>query len=176
MPDGFWTTVLMVSEDQLVERVSRKFPSRAGGLRVGMGDDAAVLRPRGQSELVLTTDAFLENVHFLRSVHPPNAVGYKALARATSDIAARGARPRYFLLGFALPAACTEKWLDDFLDGMARAACRFGLTLAGGDTTKYPSIAINLTVVGEIDPGRRDFAFRREARGFDLRQRQIGRS
>ena len=144
----------MVSEDQLIERVRRKFPSTTRSLRAGIGDDAAVIRPSGRAEWVVTTDALLENVHFLRRVHPPKAVGYKALARATSDLAAMGARSRYFLLTLALPLSCTKKWLDEFLEGMALAARRFGLILVGGDTTKYSSIVISLTVLGEIDPGR----------------------
>src|ERR1700678_4452586 len=89
---GLETTVQMSSEENLIERVRRKFPSLAGslpagaghaGVLVGMGDDAAVLRPRAGKDLVVTTDAFLENVHFLRNVHPPTAVGYNSLARAT---------------------------------------------------------------------------------------------
>src|SRR6266699_1619030 len=155
IPDGFWTTVLMASERQLIERAARILPSQIGaGLRVGIGDDAAVMRPRDGFEWVLTTDAFLENVHFLRRTHPPQAVGYKALARATSDLAAMGARPRYFLLSLALPPSCTGKWFDRFLEGMSRAARRFGLVLAGGDTTRNPQAAINLTVMGEVVPGR----------------------
>lgn len=144
----------MVSEDQLIQRVMRRFPSIKQGLRVGIGDDAAVLRPRACTEWVVTTDAFLENVHFLRKVHPAKAVGYKALARATSDIAAMGARARYFFLTLGLPDACAEAWLDDFLYGMAQAGRRFGLTLAGGDTTKYPVVVTSITVVGEIDRGK----------------------
>ena len=155
----------MVSEDQLVERVRRLFLSRSvrglhgarlknAGLSVGIGDDAAVLRQGAGAEWVVTTDAFLENVHFLRNVHPPKAVGYKALARATSDIAAMGARARYFFLTLGLPDACAGAWLDDCLGGMRRAARRFGLTLAGGDTTKYPEVVITLTVVGDIDRGK----------------------
>src|ERR1700730_14999059 len=116
----------MSSESRLIERVVRKLPSQmGGGLRIGIGDDAAVLRPRSGTDRVLTTDAFLENVHFLLRVHPPEAVGYKALARATSDLAAMGARPRYFLLSLALPISCTGKWYDGFLKGMARAARTF---------------------------------------------------
>jgi thiamine-monophosphate kinase len=119
-----------------------------------MGDDAAVLRPGTGAEWVVTTDAFLENVHFLRKIHPPKAVGYKALARATSDIAAMGARPRYFFLTLALPDTCAGAWLDEFLDGMARAARRFGLILAGGDTTKYSLVVTSFTVLGEIERGK----------------------
>ena len=107
----------MVSENQLIERVRRRLPSKGDGLREGIGDDAAVLRPKGGAEWVVTTDAFLENVHFLRKIHPAKAVGYKALARATSDIAAMGARARYFFLTLGLPDACAGTWLDDFLDG-----------------------------------------------------------
>jgi thiamine-monophosphate kinase len=143
----------MSSEAELIERIRRKFASTGYGVSTGNGDDAAVLRSPKSAEWVLSTDAFLENVHFLRRVHPPKAVGYKALARATSDLAAMGARPRYFLLSLALPAACTAKWLDDFLGGMALAARRFGLMMVGGDTTMYPTVVVSLTVIGEIHPG-----------------------
>ncbi|MFZ0882266.1 MAG: thiamine-phosphate kinase [Candidatus Acidiferrales bacterium] len=76
----------------------------ASALRLGIGDDAAILAPTGRSEWVLTCDAFLEGVHFLTKTHPPDSVGYKSLARATSDLAAMGATPRYFLLTLALPS------------------------------------------------------------------------
>ena len=85
----------------------------------------------------------------------PESVGYKALARATSDLAAMGARPRYFLLTLALPDACTRKVAGRFprRDGACGPAISASL-LAGGDTTKYPSVVINLTVIGEVEPGR----------------------
>jgi thiamine-monophosphate kinase len=144
----------MVREEQLVERVRRRFPSAADGLRIGIGDDAAVLRPGVGTEWVVTTDAFLENVHFLQKIHPPKAVGYKALARAASDLAAMGARARYFFLTVGLPETCAGPWLDGFLNGIAHAARRFGLILAGGDTTKYPLVVASLTVMGEVDRGK----------------------
>ena len=143
----------MVREEQLIERVRRKLPIHSHGLRVGIGDDSGVLRPGGRFEWVVTTDAFLENVHFLRSVYPPRAAGHKAIARATSDIAAMGARARYFFMTLGLPETCSGAWLDGFLDGMARAARRYGLALAGGDTTKYESVIASLTVLGEIESG-----------------------
>jgi thiamine-monophosphate kinase len=145
---------MMASEHELIERVRRRLPIAGDGLRAGIGDDAAVLRLGGGAEWVVTTDAFLENVHFLRTVHPPKAVGYKALARATSDVAAMGARARFFFLTLGLPDACTGAWFDDFLDGLGRAARRFGLILAGGDTTKYPAVIASLTVLGQVDRGK----------------------
>src|SRR5579862_8300830 len=144
----------MTKEEQLIERFRERVPSRHRGLRVGIGDDAAVLEPEEGKDWVITTDSFLENVHFLRKLHPPEAAGYKALARATSDIAAMGARARFFFVTMGLPEAVSGRWLDAFLRGMTRAARRFGLVLAGGDTTKYPSLVASFTVLGECQRGR----------------------
>lgn len=144
----------MPNEGALIEQIRRTLPSRDRGLRIGIGDDAAVFRPPRAREWVVTTDMFLENVHFLASAYPPDAVGYKALARATSDLAAMGAQPRYFFLSLALPANRTGEWLGGMLRGMCRAARRFGLTLAGGDTAQNAAVAMSLTVIGEAAPGR----------------------
>jgi thiamine-monophosphate kinase len=148
----------MDSEGQLVERTGRAVPSRigkrpGGALRLGIGDDAAVIAPGGRSEWVLTCDQFLEGIHFLADSHPPDSVGYKALVRATSDIAAMGASPRFFLLALALPFRRTGAWLDAFLRGLARAARLLNLHLIGGDTTEIGKVSINITVLGEIESG-----------------------
>lgn len=118
---------------------------------MGIGDDAAILRSRGHADWVVSCDAFLEGVHFLADVHPPESVGYKALARATSDLAAMGATPRYFLLSLALPAERAGAWLDRLLVGMKLASRHLGLRLAGGDTSRYPLVVLNITVLGEIE-------------------------
>jgi len=149
----------MNAEKKLIERIANAIPFRAwsphhAALRLGIGDDAAVLRPPRHAEWVLTCDAFLENVHFLLRVHTPEAVGYKSLARATSDLAAMGAAPRFFLLSLALPARLTRRWLDQFLAGMASAARKFQLALVGGDTAEHATLAICITVIGEVAPGR----------------------
>jgi len=148
----------MDSEDQLVERTGRAVPSRIGKrargpLRLGIGDDAAVIAPSGHSEWVLTCDQFLEGVHFLADSHPPDSVGYKALVRATSDIAAMGASPRFFLLALALPSRRTGAWLDAVLHGIGRAARLLNLGLIGGDTTEIGKVSINITVLGEVESG-----------------------
>jgi thiamine-monophosphate kinase len=147
----------MKGEDHLIERIARAVPSiigrRSGGtLGLGIGDDAAILSPKGTTEWVLTCDAFLEGVHFLDKWHSADSVGYKSLARATSDITAMGAVPRFFLLTLALPHNRTAAWLDEFLRGMARAARQLGIKLVGGDTTKNPRVLISITVLGEVAP------------------------
>ena len=127
-------------------------------MRLGIGDDAAVIAPRPGTEWVFSCDQFLENVHFLAAAQPPEAIGYKALARATSDLGAMGAKPRFFLMSLSLPAERAGAWLDRMTRGMSRAARQFGLTLAGGDTARSPSrnpfVALNFMVIGEIAAGR----------------------
>ena len=157
----------MGQEGQLIERIRRAIPSReGGGLRLGIGDDAALISSRKGFEWVLSCDAFLEGVHFLAGRHPADSVGFKALARATSDLAAMGAAPRLFLLTLALPASRTGQWLDEFLCGMERAARQLGMRIAGGDSTKSARISISVTVLGEV---RRGLAMRRSgARPGDI--------
>jgi len=146
------------SEILIIERIRKRFGAkgllRARWLPVGIGDDAAVLHsPARGFETVLSCDSFLEGVHFLPKIHPAEAVGYKALARATSDLAAMGARPRYFLMTLALPKGRAGRWLDGFVTGLVRAAREFGMVLAGGDTSEFPSVAVGLTVGGEVRSG-----------------------
>lgn len=152
----------MDAETKLIQRIARALPSEIGargagqadgGLRLGIGNDGAVLAPSGRTEWVLSCDAFLQNVHFLVDRHPAASVGFKSLARAASDLAAMGAFPRYYLLTLALPLDRTGVWLDDFLRGMAKASRQLGMSLIGGDTKRHDSIAISVTVLGEIAPG-----------------------
>jgi thiamine-monophosphate kinase len=123
-------------------------------IALGIGDDAALFQPRLGYEVILTCDWFLEGTHFLREKHPPDAVGWKCLARAVSDVAAMGGAPRCFLLSLALPETHTGQWLDVFLGGLRRASRQFQCALAGGDATRQNGILINITVVGEVRAGR----------------------
>lgn len=147
---------MIVRESELVDRIYGALGGsvRASGeIRLGIGDDAALFRPRPGCELILTCDWFLEGTHFLRDKHPPDSVGWKCLARAVSDIAAMGGGPRCFLLSLAFPASHAGRWLDEFLVGLRRASRRFGCLLAGGDTTQRKEILININVVGEVETG-----------------------
>ncbi len=138
------------------------------GLRVGIGDDAAVLAVRPGEELVVTTDFSLEDVHFRRGWHPPEAVGHKCLARGLSDIAAMGARPVAVFLSLAAPAELTREsesgagvgaWLDRFYSGLLLLAERWQVPLAGGDLAQSPGgrharVAADIIVLGAVERGR----------------------
>jgi thiamine-monophosphate kinase len=116
-------------------------------LRLGIGDDCAILRPPPGHDIVVTTDLSLENVHFRRDWHPPESVGHRCLARGLSDLAAMGATPLAAFLSLAFPPELTvprgrgKAWLDRFLDGFLALASRIGVPLAGGDTAQSPAHA-----------------------------------
>ena len=158
------------SEDSILGKIADSARSRRGwaeqSITLGIGDDAALFRPKPGHETILTCDWFLEGTHFLRDKYPPDSVGWKCLARAVSDVAAMGGTPRCFLLSLALPESHTGRWLDLFLGGLRRASGRFQCALAGGDTTRRNEILVNVTVVGEVRVG--SAALRSGARPGDI--------
>jgi thiamine-monophosphate kinase len=135
--------------------------SRGSVLRVGIGDDAAVLAVRHGEEIVVTTDFSLEDVHFRRGWHAPEAVGHKCLARGLSDIAAMGARPVAAFVSLAVPRELTRgrrSWVDRFYDGLLALAERWQVPLAGGDLAQSPGgaharAAADIVVVGAVKRG-----------------------
>lgn len=140
----------MRSEDELIKRIraaSRRFSPE---LVLGIGDDAAVLkRPPGKWGLV-TTDAFIENVHFRIEYTPPKLLGHKSLAVNLSDIAAMGGVPRYFLLSMAVPEDFDEAYLDQFMEGMLETADRYSTVLVGGDVSASRlGLVVVITVIGD---------------------------
>jgi thiamine-monophosphate kinase len=147
-------------EDDLLEKIRRKLretdshAARNPHLRMAIGDDAAVWRPRPGCETILTCDWFLEGTHFLADKYPPHSVASKCLARAVSDVAAMGGEPRCFLLSLALPAKRTGDWLEKFLFALRAAASTLNCPVAGGDTTRSNHILISITVIGECNRGR----------------------
>jgi len=148
-----------ISEESIVREIARAArtsgrPARKSGVEVSIGDDAAIWRPKKGFDTVLTTDWFLEGTHFWRNWHPAEAVGWKCLMRAASDVAAMGGDPRCFLLSLALPASCAETWLNGFLRGLMKAARRLKCPIAGGDTARNDRVLININVLGEVRSGR----------------------
>jgi thiamine-monophosphate kinase len=142
------------NEQKVIDRIERAFRcGLAGSSLMGRGDDAALWTPAPGMQTILTCDWFLEGTHFLRDKYPGGAVGWKCLARAVSDVAAMGGRPRCFLLSLALPEGLTGKWLQELLNGLRRASKALHCELAGGDTTRRDDVLISITVIGEIPRG-----------------------
>jgi len=125
------------------------------GVRLGIGDDCAILRaPRGH-EVLVTTDLSLEGRHFRREWHPADAVGHRTLARGLSDLAAMGAKPLAAFLSMAMPGAVAgSDWLDEFMRGFLTLAKAAGVTLAGGDTAEFAGgVVADIVLLGTAPAG-----------------------
>ena len=120
----------------------------------GIGDDAAILRPRAGNDLVVTSDALVEGVHFRWSTTDERSLAAKALAVNLSDLGAMGARPLGFLLNLALPGAAPPARLEGFVAGLLAEARRTKCPLVGGDTVAGPVWMISIAALGEVRRGR----------------------
>lgn len=142
-------------ETAIIETIRRRAKVSSRELRVGIGDDSAVLRPKRGEELVVTTDLSLEGTHFKREWHPPRSVGHRCLTRGLSDIAAMGARPVAAFLSLALPGDLPQHWVDEFLDGFLALAERYGCPLAGGDISQSAQgVITDIMVIGAVQRGK----------------------
>jgi thiamine-monophosphate kinase len=142
-----------VSEDQLIEAISRLLSGGEPGVFVGIGDDAAVVEP-GSGSLVLTTDLLAEGVHFERGSISARDLGAKAITVNVSDVAAMAASPRYAMVALAAPADVEAAWVMELFGGMRDACAEYGLALVGGDTNRAELLVLSAAVVGEVAPGR----------------------
>ncbi|HVW79299.1 MAG TPA: thiamine-phosphate kinase [Alloacidobacterium sp.] len=136
-------TLRPTGERALITAIRRRTSKQSGSLRLGIGDDCALLRPPRNHEIAVTTDFSLEQVHFRRDWHAPESVGHRCLARGLSDLAAMGAQPMAAFLSLAVPAELTvsergSSWVERFLDGLLALADRCRVPLAGGDTAQSP--------------------------------------
>ena len=137
-------------EDSLIARYFRPLATDPGAF--GLDDDAAALRPDG-SDIVVTTDAIVEGVHFLPD-DPPDTIARKALRVNLSDLAAKGATPAGFVLTLALRSP-DEAWLEPFAAALGEDAAQFSCPLLGGDTVSTPGpLMISVTAFGRVPPGR----------------------
>jgi thiamine-monophosphate kinase len=138
----------VASEFDLIRRF---FTRPVSHTLLGVGDDGAVIRPRPDMDLVISTDMLVSGTHFLPETDP-EALGCKALAVNLSDLAAMGAEPRWALLAAALPTP-NESWIAAFCRGFFGLAEEFGVDVIGGDTTRGP-LNLTPTVFGEVPAGQ----------------------
>lgn len=130
------------------------------GVRLGIGDDCALLQLRAGEELAVTTDLSIEGRHFRLDWHPPESVGHRTLARGLSDLAAMGARPVAAFLSLGLPGKLTvasggsRAWVERFLDGLLALAAEHGVPLAGGDLAESPLAVADIVLAGAVPRGK----------------------
>jgi thiamine-monophosphate kinase len=142
-----------LTEEALLDAIRRVLSGAGPEVRVGVGDDAAVLAPTG-GELVITTDVSVEGVHFARQRTAARDVGYKAIVVNVSDIAAMGASPRAAVCALVLPPDVGAAWVMELFGGMREACDEYALWLVGGDLSRGRDASIAVTVTGEVAPGR----------------------
>ena len=144
----------------LTEIRRRSAKTRSSAVRLGIGDDCAILRPRPGEEIVVTTDLSLEGRHFRLDWHPPEAVGHRALARGLSDLAAMGARPLAAFLSLAVPPELTiaqhqgTSWTMRFMNGLFALAKAHQVPLAGGDLAQSSYPVADIVLVGAVPQER----------------------
>ncbi|MEN3212949.1 thiamine-phosphate kinase [Methylorubrum populi] len=133
--------------------IARYFAPLSGPGAEGLRDDAASLVPAPGQDLVVTADAIVAGVHYFPD-DPPGSIAVKALGVNLSDLAAKGAVPRGFLLTLALPDDWTEAWLSAFAEGLGTMSRAHGCPLLGGDTVRSGGPAlIGVTAIGEVPAG-----------------------
>jgi len=148
-------TSLPVDELSITERLRKRVRIPTGSpIVTGIGDDCAIYRPRGSADdLLLTTDLFIEGIHFLRDTHTAADAGHKALARSLSDIAAMGGSPRLCLVSLCVAPWTTDKWIDGFYKGLLDLAAGSNTVLAGGDLSHSDKCFADVMAMGSVPRG-----------------------
>jgi thiamine-monophosphate kinase len=141
---------LAQSEFELIGRYFARLGAQRQDVRLGVGDDGAVLVPPASRELVAVTDSLVEGVHFPPG-SPPASIGHRAFAVNLSDIAAMGAEAAWALLALTLPES-DDAWLEQFARAAGDLCRRHGVSLVGGDTTRGP-LSITVTILGIVPIG-----------------------
>jgi len=137
-----------VNEFSLINQYFTECGQSAYPIDIDIGDDAAVLSVPSSSQLVMTMDTLIENVHFPSSTSASD-IAHKALAVNLSDLAAMGATPAWFLLSISLPEA-NEQWLKEFSQSLCHQAKKYAIKLIGGDTCQG-ALSITIQATGMIE-------------------------
>jgi thiamine-monophosphate kinase len=156
-------TLAEVGEFPLIAAITERL-SLAADVRVGPGDDAAVLAIK--DAVATSVDVLVEGVHFRRDWSEARDVGRKAVAVNVADLEAIGARATALLVGFSAPAELDVGWVLDFTDGLSQEGQAAGISVLGGDVTRARDITIAVTAMGSLDG--REPVLRSGARSGDV--------
>jgi thiamine-monophosphate kinase len=142
---------MSLSEFEIIERYFSACGARRSDVRLGVGDDAALLECAPGEQLVAAIDTLVAGRHFPEG-SPPNSIGHRALAVNLSDLAAMGARPAWALLSLTL-LEVEEAWLESFAAGFGKLARIHDVALVGGNTTGGP-LCISVQILGQAPHGK----------------------
>ena len=139
-------------EFELIERIVARLRDTAAGdgVVLGPGDDAAVLEIPSDHQLVVSTDTLVADRHYPGGACA-DAIGYRSLAVATSDLAAMGATPAFATVSLTAESL-TVSWAEHYAGGLATAARDFGIAIVGGNVAKGPE-SVTVTVHGHTPSG-----------------------
>jgi thiamine-monophosphate kinase len=140
------------TEDDLAETLRKILAGDHPGVRLGPGDDAALLEPSRHLN-VLTVDMLVEGVDFERGTTTPRDLGYKAVAVNVSDVAAMGGSPRFGVVALGLPAGFEPGWVIELYSGLREAADEYAMAIVGGDLSLADQVVLSVTVTGEVPDG-----------------------
>ena len=141
------------TEDELVGAIRRLLSTQDERVRLGVGDDAALVGAGPRTE-VLTADLLIEGVHFDRGTISARDLGAKSLAVNVSDVAAMGGSPRFALVSLGLPADVEERWVVELYGGLREAAAEYAVSIVGGDTSRSDIVVISVALTGEVATGK----------------------
>lgn len=141
-------------ENALIKLIEKRCRKDIDGLVLGMGDDAALFRPKPDKLQIVTTDLLAEGTHFRRDIIDAYSLGWKSVAVNISDVASMGGNPTWTFVSLALPDIEIE-FVDELYRGMDACAEKFGSHIVGGDTNYVNgNIVINVTQLGDVEEGR----------------------
>ncbi len=141
-----------LGEEGLLSMLRKRIPAGRGVL-LGPGDDAALLE-WGKELLCLTTDMYVEGVHFDLSLLSAEGVGFRCLAGAVSDLAAMGAEPLAVVVGFGAPGGVPASVFGSLLEGILQGSTEWDIPLVGGDLVSAPVLVLGFTALGRAERGR----------------------
>lgn len=160
------TELSALGEFGLISHLSKHFINKNESTVLGIGDDAAIVK-MGDAYMAISTDSFIEGVHFDLMFHPLKHLGYKAVAATVSDICAMNAIPTQITVAIGLSNRFSLEAVEELYEGMRLACEKYEIDLIGGDTSSSRSgLILNLTAIGEVDPKK--VTYRKGAKPNDL--------
>lgn len=148
------TEISSLGEFGLIDRLTKDLPAVNASTVKAVGDDAAVLRPQADRDLLVTTDLLLENVHFDLTYVPLKHLGYKAAVVNFSDIYAMGGTPAQITVSLGISGRFTVEHIEELYAGIRLACEVYGVDIVGGDTTaSHQGLVISITCIGSVARG-----------------------